>query len=74
MTTLPTLTPRAVIYIGRKRVAHLPRVLIEDQAVILRARCGIPLTRANGWVVEGFTETTGVPTCEACIEQEGEGR
>lgn len=58
------LTPRTVMRIGRKRTQHLPRVLIEGKNVVLRTRCGIdPLD-------EGWTETAGFPTCEACIEQE----
>lgn len=46
--------------IGRKRATHAPRVLIEDNRVVLRTRCGIdPL-------VEGFTTTFGVVTCQDC--------
>lgn len=55
------MTPRAVLRIGRTRANHLPRVLIEDSRVVIRTRCGLdPLA-------EGFTETTGFPTCEPCI-------
>ena len=56
--------PRAVMKLGRKRTLHLPRVLIEDQAVVIRTRCGLdPLA-------DGFTETFGLPTCETCIADE----
>lgn len=58
------LEARSCLRIGRQRALHLPRVLIEGQAVILRTRCGLdPLP-------DGFTESYGVPTCEACIESE----
>jgi hypothetical protein len=54
------LTPRATLRIGRKRTLHLPRVLIEDNRVVIRTRCGLdPLP-------EGFTETFAIPTCDDC--------
>lgn len=60
--TADALTPALVptIRIGRKRTTHHPRILIEDNRVILRTRCGLnPLT-------DGFTETHGYVTCEPC--------
>lgn len=60
----PELETRTVMRVGRKRTQHLPRVLIEGKAVVIRTRCGIdPL-------VFGWTETHGVPTCDACIDDE----
>ncbi|WP_346007428.1 hypothetical protein [Janibacter terrae] len=64
MTLAPELDTRTVMRIGRKRTQHLPRVLIEDGHVVLRTRCGIdPL--GDGW-----TETHGIATCDACIDDE----
>ena len=61
-TALPGLEPRTCLRIGRKRMAHLPRVLIEDDRVVLRTRCKLdPMP-------EGVTETCDIPTCEPCIE------
>ena len=66
MTLAPQLDGRLVVRVGRKHKQHLLRVLIEDNAVVVRTRCGIILTGHP----EGFTETHGVPTCEACIDDE----
>ena len=67
------LTPRPTLRIGRSRTLHLPRVLIEpptgnaaDQRVVLRTRCGLDP------IGDGFTETYGIATCEAC--ERGESR
>lgn len=49
-----------VMRIGRKRTQHLHRVLIEDNAVVIRTRCGLDPTE------EGWTETFGFPTCDEC--------
>ncbi len=46
--------------IGRKRTLHRVRVLIEDERVVIRTRCGLDPTD------EGFTETFGIPTCDDC--------
>lgn len=53
-----------IVRIGRQRTAHMPRVLIEDNAVVVRTRCGTLLTPC----LEGFTETYGIPSCLECIE------
>lgn len=54
--------PGTVLRVGRKRTQHAPRVLIEGNRVVIRTRCGVdPLP-------EGFTETTGYVTCEACLD------
>lgn len=56
------VTPGTVLRIGRKRTQHQPRVLIEDNRVVIRTRCGLnPLP-------EGFTETTGFVTCDDCAD------
>lgn len=64
---LPMLDPRACLRVGRKHTQHLPRVLIENNRVVLRTRCGIDPLPA------GFTETTTIPTCQRCLDLEAAG-
>lgn len=54
------MDPVPTFRIGRKRTLHRVRVLIEDNRVVVRTRCGIDPT------AEGFTETFGIPTCDEC--------
>lgn len=60
--TLDGLRPVPVLRIGRERTLHRPRVLIEGQRVVVRTRCG------RDPLPGGFTETTGIPTCDECGE------
>lgn len=65
--TLPTMDLRPIFRIGRGRIWHIARVLIEDDSnghahVVVRARCGMERTE--------WTETFGIPTCEECIQAE----
>ena len=54
------LSPMPTLRLGRKHTLHRVRVLIEDNHVVIRTGCGIdPL-------IEGFTETYGIPTCDDC--------
>lgn len=54
------LDPVPVLRIGRKTALHRTRVLIEDNRVVIRTACGLDP------VVEGFTESFGIPTCDDC--------
>ena len=66
MDELALLTPGPTLHIGRTKTLHKPRVLIEDSRVVVRTRCGLdPVT-------QGFTETFGIATCSACIDQEAD--
>ena len=55
------VTPVPVVTIGRRKLTHSIRILIEDSQVVVRTRCGLdPLP-------EGFTETTeGFIGCDEC--------
>jgi hypothetical protein len=68
MSTL--IDARTTIKIGRKPTLHLPRVLIEGNAVVLRTRCGLDPHLAPGGTETSFTETYGIPTCDVCIADE----
>lgn len=57
------LTPQSAARIGHKQTLHRQRVLIEDGAVVLQTRCGIPST------TEGWTRTYGIPTCDECAKE-----
>lgn len=52
--TVPTLK------LGRKHTLHRANVLIEDNRVVLRTRCGLDP------IIDGFVETFGIPTCDTC--------
>ena len=56
----PQIDPVPVLRLRRGRILHRVRILIEQDRVVIRTRCGLDPTR------DGFTETIGVPTCPVC--------
>jgi hypothetical protein len=54
------VSPVPTLQVGRARKLHRPRVLIENNRVVIRTACGIDPT------AEGFTETIGFVSCEEC--------